>query len=302
MTVPLNFELHYQHLRFQNECLKRQGASFQAFFESIMTKVDSTFVTIKPWGKLGDLKCDGISHATSTYFQVYAPEELTAAETIAKIDADFQGALDNWPAMKTWAFVWSGVAAGLPPKVEKRLQELRVANPALTIEDWSEDRLWDEVQKLTPQQRAEILGPVPLVAAANRTTAVEIAALLNWLAEEPAGPGDTDEGFEQTALAEKLSVNDLSERIGALVGRSLPIVADVARYVNGSVDGKLNQKIASRLVAEYERQSALSDNSDAVFVELVDYVHGSSSPSQEQFWAAVGIVSHYFELCDIFKR
>jgi hypothetical protein len=133
MTAMLDFELHYQNLRFQNECLKRNGSSFQAFFEEIMTKADPSFVTIKPWGKQGDLKCDGISHATGTYFQVYAPEGLSAADTIKKINEDFSGARDNWPELKEWVFVWSGVEAGLPPDVEKRLQDLRAENPTITI-------------------------------------------------------------------------------------------------------------------------------------------------------------------------
>ncbi len=302
MTETLDFELHYQNLRFQNECLKRSGSSFQAFFEAIMTKADPSFVTIKPWGKQGDLKCDGISHATGTYFQVYAPEGMSAADTIKKINEDFSGALANWQALKVWAFVWSAVVAGLPPDVEKRLQALRTENPTLTIDDWSPDRLWQEVVRLTVQQRAELLGAAPELAAANRTTAAEVATLLNWLAEQPVGPVDIDEGFGQTALADKISVNDLSDRIVSLVGRSLPIVSEVSRYVHGNVDGGFNRKVARRLVAEYERQSALNDNPDAVFVELVDHVVGTSAPTQEQFWAAVGVVSHYFELCDIFKR
>jgi hypothetical protein len=302
MSPALDFELHYQNLRFQLECLKRTGSAFQSFFEAIMTKADPSFVTIKPWGKLGDEKCDGISHATGTYFQVYAPERMTAAATIAKINDDFSGALANWKALKIWAFVWSAVVAGLPPEVEKRLQSLCTENPTIGIEDWSPDRLWDEVKRLTSQQRAELLGAVPDVAAANRTTAVEVATVLNWLAEQPVQPAQTDEGFEQTALADKLSLNALSDGIASLVGRSLPIVREVERYVNGSVDGDFNRKVASRLVAEYERRSALNNSADAVFVELVDHVVGTPQPTQEQFWAAVGIVSHYFELCDIFKR
>jgi hypothetical protein len=126
--------------------------------------------------------------------------------------------------------------------------------------------------------------------------------LLNWVAEQPAAPGALDEGFEQTALSDKIDVNALSERVASLVGRSLPIVRDVERYVKNNVDGYFNAKVASRLVAEYERLSVSEPTPDAVFVGLVDFVAEGSDSTQEQFWAAVGIVSHYFELCDIFKR
>lgn len=103
---------------FRLSCALRHGAEFQSFFEDIMGKVDPTFVKIKPSGAEGDWKCDGWLPASGTCFQVYAPQELKVAETVAKIEADFAGAREHWGEdMKVWTFVWSAEATGLPAAV-----------------------------------------------------------------------------------------------------------------------------------------------------------------------------------------
>src|SRR5690349_10241542 len=114
---PIDLELYIQRLRFENECLRRRGTAFQGFFEQIMSKSDPSFVTIKPWGREGDRKCDGISESSGAYYQVYAPDELNAAQTINKIDEDFEGAKRQWSRLQKWVFVWSAVPEGLPPAV-----------------------------------------------------------------------------------------------------------------------------------------------------------------------------------------
>jgi hypothetical protein len=297
------FELAWHRIIFQRECLKRMGMEFQTFFEAIMGKAESSFVTIKPWGNVGDKKCDGIVNDAGLYFQVYAPEgTVPAATTVAKIDEDFSGAKDNWPELREWVFVWSAVDAGLPPEVEKRLQELRAENKELAIDDWGEEALWTIVkEKLTPEQRVHLLGVVPRPDDANRTTAAEIQTLLNWIVEQPIGP-DAEEGFDLTDLAHKLSKNQLSERIGSIAARSLSIAIEVKRYVSGSVDVKLSSKVASRLIAEYELLSASGLRGDALFAGLIEYVEGDLPRTPELFWAAAGIVTYYFQICDIFER
>ncbi len=301
MSEILDDELYWQSLRFENECLKRRGSSFQAFFEAIMAKADPSFETVKPWGREGDRKCDGLSPATGTLFQVYAPEEVTAAATVQKIEEDFAGAKEHWGEFKRWVFVWSAVGVGLPPAVVAKLKELREAEDSagIEIDDWSREGLWQIVKGLTPQQRAELLGPVPRPV---QTTAVEIQTVLNWLVDSGPEPVDPDEGFELTALAEKIDLNKLSDRVAALIARSLPVAQDVERYVAGSYDGDFSAKVASRLVAEYQRLEVLEEEPDKIFVALVDAVAGAPNRTTEEWWGAVGIVSYYFELCDIFKR
>jgi hypothetical protein len=301
VTDGLDHELYWQSLRFENECLKRRGSGFQSFFEEVMNKADPSFQTVKPWGREGDRKCDGLSPATGTLFQVYAPEVMTAAEAVAKIETDFAGAKQHWGELKSWIFVWSAVESGLPPAVVTKLKALRedVANAKIVIDDWGRENLWDIVKGLTPQQRAELLGSVPVP---TQTTAVEIRTVLNWLTNSGLDPVEPAEGFEHTALAHKIELNKLNDRVSALIARSIPVAAKVERYVSNSYDGDFSAKVAAILIAQYQRLEALEDDPDKIFVALVDGVASGPHPSPAEWWGAVGIVSYYFELCDIFKK
>ena len=301
MNGGLDLELYWQWLRFENECLKRHGSEFQSFFEDVMSKADPSFQTVKPWGQEGDRKCDGVSVATGTFFQVYAPEDLTAAETVAKIETDFAGAKQHWGAFKRWTFVWSAVDTGLPPAVVAKLKELREdnANAGIIIDDWGHDNLWDIVKQLTPQQRAELLGAVPVP---TQTTAAEIRTVLNWLTESGLAPVEPAEGFDQTALAEKIQLNELSDSVSGLIARSIPVAAEVERYVSNSYDAQFSTKVAAILIAQYQRLEALESDPNKIFVALVDGVASGPNPTPSEWWGALGIISYYFELCDIFKK
>lgn len=61
------------------------------------------FARVRPWGNVGDRKNDGYLKSKRQLFQLYAPNELTAAVTIAKIEEDFTGALPHWKEyFDTW--------------------------------------------------------------------------------------------------------------------------------------------------------------------------------------------------------
>lgn len=42
------------------------------------------FVATRPWGQLGDQKCDGYILSSGTFYEVYAPEELEHKATTEK--------------------------------------------------------------------------------------------------------------------------------------------------------------------------------------------------------------------------
>jgi hypothetical protein len=67
-------------------------------------------------------------------------------------------------------------------------------------------------------------------------------------------------------------------------------------------DPAFSQGIAEDLAREYVRLAASTDNPDEVFGNLIDYVLGEHGLELKFFWAAAGIVAHYFELCDVFER
>ena len=73
----------YYELKFQVAFLTAKGDAFQTLFEQVMGKAHpADFIPCRPWGNVGDRKNDGYLKSERTLFQVYAPNEWTAAKAI----------------------------------------------------------------------------------------------------------------------------------------------------------------------------------------------------------------------------
>lgn len=115
------FTRAYYEAIFRCAFLEKGGEAFQDLFSSIMEKrYPSDFIRTRPWGNQGDRKNDGYVRSTRTLFQVYAPNDLSEAATLAKIDEDYLGAIPFWKAhFDQWVFVHNSVI-GLGPGVERK--------------------------------------------------------------------------------------------------------------------------------------------------------------------------------------
>lgn len=293
------FALHYHEIKLDLELFRRTGKSFQDFFELIMQKADDSFVMVKPMGRIGDWKADGYSTKTGTVYQCYAPEEMTGTKAAAKVEEDFDGARNQWKAkMRGWNFVWSSDSA-LPPQVISKLADLKTKFPQLTIDHTGRAVLWKIVQQLSLADRESLLGAVPDLRDAPNTTAAEITVLMQHLGSQGFLPADTA-SLDLTAIAEKIQRNHLSAAVTATVTVATPVAKVVREYVTNMPDPAFSQKIAADLGGKYLEFAALTDDADVIFGNLVQYVLGTSS--LKLYWAAAGIVTHYFELCDVFEH
>jgi len=149
---------HFLWYRYQ--CSEYSSSEFQILFEKIVKRVDPKFMSVRPYGKIGDRKCDGLFFAdgASTVFQVYAPDELKQDELISKINEDLEGAVLHWsPSLQCWIFVYN-VRRGVPPDVARLLVDKQKSYPQVKLDQWSSDALWEKVRAMPLQQRAEILG------------------------------------------------------------------------------------------------------------------------------------------------
>jgi hypothetical protein len=145
-------------LWFKYQCHECTPAEFQRIFENIIKRAKPEFIQIKPYGNIGDRKCDGLFHAEGTVFQVYSPDELKQADLQKKIKDDCDGAVKHWKKkLKTWTFVFNS-RRGLPPDIPATLDAQRKKHKKLIIDHLSSDALWEMARGLTLQQRAEILG------------------------------------------------------------------------------------------------------------------------------------------------
>jgi hypothetical protein len=294
--------LAWHSLTFRVQCAERTGAEFQSFFEQIMEKLDPSFIKVKPSGKEGDWKCDGWLPDSGTCFQVYAPEDLTVSQTVAKIKDDFAGALKKWKGqMKRWVFVWSAREKGIPAAVLSCLNDLAKDNQEIEVDQWGRERLWQQARTLPENDRIDLLGVVPIPAEITATTDHEVQVLLTYIADQPIPNLDGDLGLVE--LEEKMDRNEFDDGVRILVKAAMPIVPTVEHYVSNHPDQRFSQRVAVSLAERYgELSGELDGDPNAVFGGLLDRIAGDSGPQSKERWAAVAIVAHYFELCDIFER
>jgi hypothetical protein len=162
----------YHADQFELRRLKGSSEDFQQLFEDIMVRARPGFMRIRPYGKQGDRKCDGLFRQDGIFFQVYSPDELKQSQVCKKINEDLDGAIQHWKnELKAWIFVYNA-RKGVPPDIPKILQEKQAQYPYINIEDLSNDALWKIARELDVQQRSEILGTPPTETRTLLTSAI----------------------------------------------------------------------------------------------------------------------------------
>ncbi len=151
--ITLNHFLWYKY-----HCHECTPSEFQRLFENIIKRSKPEFMQIRPYGNIGDRKCDGLFVSEAKIFQVYSPDDMKLAELKNKIDEDLRLAVEHWQErMQQWTFVYNA-RRGLAPDVPALLATQKGLYPKLTLDHLSSDALWEIARSLTLQQRCEILG------------------------------------------------------------------------------------------------------------------------------------------------
>lgn len=159
--IPNNYDpITFNHFMwFRLKCLECPPSEFQSLFEKVTKTARPEFMQIRPYGNMGDKKCDGLFETDGHVFQVYSPDRLKQQELIKKIDEDLDGAVKHWQhQMKHWTFVYN-CRAGLAPDIPAVLARKRKQYGMLEIDSWSEQYVWEMARGLSHQKRSEILGP-----------------------------------------------------------------------------------------------------------------------------------------------
>lgn len=134
---------------------------FQRLFENVAARARNEFVRVRPYGNIGDRKCDGLYYGKGIAYQVFSPDAMKQAKTITKIEEDLAGAVRHWKGdLKSWVFVYN-TRQGLAPDIPRLLKMEGKKYAGLDIRPLGDDDLWKIVRNLSVQDRTEILGPPP---------------------------------------------------------------------------------------------------------------------------------------------
>ncbi len=256
------------------------------------------FNKVKPYGKSGDLKCDGYLPSTRCVFQCYGPASMKEAKVIAKIKEDFFGALEHWgDKMREWQFVHND-KDGLTAAVVQVLDDLNNAHPDIMIGEWAWPQVRSVFDRLPDQALVELFGHPPTAMTIDQLGFEELRPVVNQIAKGEADPSVVSMTPPSVSKLEKNSLDDDSAEFLRLGRRRVRLVEE---YFAQHHDPTIGDKIAKALQTQYEMLVDGGWHSNEILVELQRFAGWGSAGSSNHAAAILAVITYFFDRCDIFE-
>jgi hypothetical protein len=289
----------YYEAMFKVAYLEKGGNAFQDFFSDIMEKCHpGDFQRVRPWGNTGDRKNDGYLRSRRILFQVYAPNEMISSTAIAKIAADFSGALPYWQQyFDKWVFVHNS-KNGLGPDILEKLLTLGTVHNPVDVCQWGYEELRQKVFTLDEADLASLLGPAPSSRDMLDVRYDDVQEVLsNIIAQKPSLSQDI-----RPVPSDKLKCNGLSEDVQTLLTWGMQKADLVEKFFDSHPDPLYGDKIASAFNEKYRRCRALEMEPDKIFHGLLEFAGGKTRGNIAYEAAVYAVLAYLFEQCEIFER
>ncbi|UPL51266.1 ABC-three component system protein [Hymenobacter sublimis] len=283
-------------MRFKLRVYESKGDVYQSLFSDVMQRAHpEDFMKTRPWGNLGDKKNDGFLKSERHLYQVYAPNEMTAAQAIKKIEEDFLGALPHWGSdFDKWSFVHNAFD-GLGPHIQQTILALEKQHHPIKLTPFSPIDLSKKLFSLDEDDIMAVLGLPYKPTRPSQITFEEIKHVLEQLAhslpEQPAHIQEVPPG--------KLNANSLSSNSRNLVRMGMGLAPRVGDFFGTHrFDPELGNRVAQVLREEYIRLKGSRIGPDAIYSALFNLIRQHQHSSEA---AALAILAYFFERCDIFE-
>ena len=288
----------FYRMAFRIKFLEARDNVFQKFFSDLMQYAHkSNFQKVRPYGKEGDLKCDGYLGSSKSVFQCYAPLTLKEANLIKKIKEDFCGAKTYWiDRMDEWIFVHNGFD-GLSAKVVQFLEDIKSTEDQIKIKWWSLAELLDELDRLTKDDLISFLGQQPTsddIRSVNRQN-LEIA--IEHLTQAQANP----EIIIKAPSPQKLSHNNLSRDTKEFLQMGRQRDRSVQTFFETYPDPAISDSIAEYYRSSYKNLKAQSYSPEEIFSRILSHSGFGKGSSSSINAALLTIISYFFDRCEIFE-
>jgi hypothetical protein len=275
------------------------GDAFQVLFSHIMQKTyPGDFSATRPWGNLGDRKCDGWLASAKRNFACYAPQEAGLEATKQKLLSDFEGALpckgDFW---KEWFFVHNSYNGRLATDLLIEVEQLRKKYPDINFAVWGPPEISKLALSLPPHELAALLGPAPTSRELTDLGLKEIDDLLKHI--EQSEPGE--DGLLPTPKG-KIEFNHFPSDIEGLLKLGFSKANVVKKYFATHPDPEYGDRVAARFRAEYTKMQGQGDSSDLIYEQLLRLITGPAMPPYKSLVSAYVVLAFLFEQCEIFER
>ena len=287
----------WYELKFRDTFRSTDGSGFQSFFSELMEmRYPGDFQRVKPYGSLGDRKCDGYHVSIKVVYQVYAPEALKLAAILAKINEDFLGAQEYWKdRMREWRFVhnqWRGLPADVVFKLSALEEEHKIS-----VRHWGEPEIRIEVFGLADTDITILLGHAPTKGNISELGFQDLRAVLECIAHQPSPA----EGEIRPVPKEKLIANALSDEVQQLLLVGMQKSSLVGRFFSTWHDPQFGDRIARAFRSRYEELKRNNILGDEAFLELWRFAGGATRREPRIEAAVLAVLAFLFEACDIFE-
>ncbi len=301
MTAVSDQDLAWFYSQFLSFAIRKTGNEWQQFVTDLMyARHGGAFIQVDPSFR-GDRGCDG--WVEKLMLACYGASRPSADAVSAKIRDDFKKALEYWGAnMERWAFVHNN-SVGLPKMAAQGIIELRTANEesSVSIEVWPPQILWDHcTEGIEREKLIRTIGAPPSDHPAGMSY---LARCVECLARTRL-----QEGLDPVLPVPfgKIEANEFGPEVESLIRRFTTHTGHVRYYFAKATPGEQAQVIET-LRAKYDGFVARLESADVVFHALCDDLIDDAFRGtdlldlEEQRTAAVMVVTHFFEICEIFK-
>jgi hypothetical protein len=284
---------------FEVAFLRSNATEFQTLFTRIMEQAHTNdFTQVRPWGNIGDQKCDGWLASEKRLFQVYAPNDFTRVKTEEKMDEDFTGAVTHWKnQFDHWTFVHNA-RDGVPPFVLQKILTYKEAHPAIGFVPWGYVELAEKVKVLKKDQLIPLFGFAPSSSAMQSVRFEDIEQVLQHLMAAEA-PTLVD---LRPVPKDKLEANKFSDDVQSFLVLGMRKSHLVGDFFKKHSNPRYGDALAHQFSRKYIALKLNGLNSDEIFWELRGFAGANDAKSDKEQAAALALLSHFFEECDIFER
>lgn len=289
----------WYEMAFECAFLRKKGDEFQKFFADLMERrfPDGDFIRVRPWGKSGDRKNDGYLKSQKKLFQVYAPNEMTEAVALRKIQEDFNGALPHWEHyFNEWIFVHNG-REGVGPGIAKKLLDLGAENKQVSAKSWGFEDLRRLLFELSEEDISALLGPAPSQRDFLQVGFADLQIVLRSISRQQASPMPD---LSQVPRG-KIEINKLSAEVEVLINAGRFKSPSVGKFFEHYPDPEYGDQIVQAFKDKYDELRRADLSADSIFRKLQIFAGGELTQEPKHQAAVLSVLAYLFDQCDIFE-
>ncbi len=295
----------FARLFFKLKIYASNGNEFEKLFTSIMNYSYDDFQQIKPWGNIGDRKNDGYIKSSATYFQVYAPEEISSSypDVIKKIVTDYNGLKKYWSPINEFYFVLNEKYLGVNADCELSINQL-IKNESLSNGGFFTPKDMERLLlELDEDKITQVIGFLPEISL----DFINYSILNEVISQIVKLPVSTNlERIEIPDWDKKIVFNGLSETSKIQLNCGAQLLGSLNQYLsNDPFLAETLQQQLNGLYSEIKKENinieaTLEYPGDKIFIELIKRC--LPKDQQQYLLSVLTILAKYFETCDIFEN